>query len=170
MPRAPGDDLHRQLIRATARGAGAACATLLAWGSAAGGTDQGPPPQPENPAEALELPTVTVVGTTYARGDENNADRNGPLPGYALVNLDARARLSGNLELFARVNNVLDARYYDFGILGENFFTGPGESFGPAAGAAPVATQFRGPGAPLGAWVGVRYAFGGTHAPRETDD
>ena len=114
--------------------------------------------------------SVLVESGVYARGDENNADRNGPLPGYVLVNLDARCRLSGNLELFARVNNVLDARYYDFGILGENFFTGPGESFGPAAGAAPVATQFRGPGAPLGAWVGVRYAFGGTHRPRATAD
>src|SRR4029077_13747544 len=43
------------------------CATaLLAWGAAAGALDQGP--QPENPAEALELPTVTVVGTTPLPG------------------------------------------------------------------------------------------------------
>jgi hypothetical protein len=70
----------------------------------------------------------------------------------------------------ARVNNAFDARYYDFGILGENFFTGPDHSFGPAAGVAASVSQFRGPGAPLGAWVGVRYAFGATHAPGETDD
>ena len=112
---------------------------------------------------------VLVSSGAYVRGDENNADRNGPLPGYILVDLDARCELGGNLELFARVNNVLDARYYDFGTLGENFFTGPDHSFGPAAGVAPNATQFRGPGAPLGAWVGVRYAFGGTHAPQGTD-
>ena len=114
--------------------------------------------------------SALVSSGVYARGDENNADRNGPLPGYVVVSLDARCRLGGNLELFARVNNLLDARYYDFGALGENFFTGPDHSFGPAVGVAPSATQFRGPGAPLGAWVGVRYAFGGTPAPRETDD
>jgi len=87
-----------------------------------------------------------------------------------MLNLDARCRLGGNLEVFVRVNNALDARYYDFGTLGDNFFTGPNHSFGPAAGVAPEATQFRGPGAPLGAWVGVRYAFGATHARRDTDD
>lgn len=114
--------------------------------------------------------SVLVSSGVYARGDENNADRNGPLPGYVVLNLDARCRLGRNLELFARVNNVLDARYYDFGILGGNFFTGPDHSFGPAVGVAPGVTQFRGPGAPLGAWVGVRYASGGTHTPGETDD
>lgn len=114
--------------------------------------------------------SVLVSSGVYARGDENNADRHGALPGFAVVSLDARCRLRGNLELFARVNNVLDARYYDFGALGEDFFTGPDHSFGPAAGVAPSATQFRGAGAPLGAWVGVRYAVGGTHAPGETDD
>jgi len=87
-----------------------------------------------------------------------------------VVSLELRSRLSGNLELFARVNNVLDARYYDFGTLGVNFFTAPDHSFGPAVGVAPAASQFRGPGAPLGAWVGVRYAFGGTRALRERDD
>jgi outer membrane receptor protein involved in Fe transport len=113
---------------------------------------------------------LLVSSGVYARGDENNADRNGPLPGYVLVSLDARCRLRGNLELFARVNNVLDARYYDFGILGENFFTGPDRSFGPAVGVAPAASQFRGPGAPFGAWVGVRYGFGGAHAAGGADD
>jgi outer membrane receptor protein involved in Fe transport len=114
--------------------------------------------------------SVLVSSGVYARGDENNSDRNGPLPGYAVVNLDARCQLTGNLELLARANNVLDARYYDFGVLGEDFFTGPAHSFGPAAGSAPVATQFRGPGAPRGAWLRLRYSFGGPHVPRGTDD
>jgi len=114
--------------------------------------------------------SVLVSSGVYARGDENNADHNGPVPGYLVVNLDARCRLRGNLEVFVRVNNALDARYYDFGTLGEDFFTGPGHSFGPAAGVAPSATQFRGPGAPLGAWVGVRYTLGDSPARRETND
>jgi iron complex outermembrane receptor protein len=114
--------------------------------------------------------SVLVSSGVYARGDENNADRNGQVPGYVLMSLDARCRISGNLELFARLNNAFDARYYDFGILGENFFTGPDRSFGPVAGSAPVAAQFRGPGAPVGVWVGVRYGFGGAHAAAGADD
>jgi iron complex outermembrane recepter protein len=124
-----------------------------------------------DPGDRWSLGTSVVVSSgVYVRGDENNGDRNGRLPGYVLVSLDARCRLGGNFELFARVNNAFDARYYDFGALGENFFTGPGRSFGPAAGVAPAVSQFRGPGAPFGAWVGVRYAFGGTPAARRVDD
>ena len=102
----------------------------------------------------------------YARGDENNQDVNGKLPGYALVNLDARLRTTAALEVFARVNNVLDRRYANFGVVGQNFFTGPNRTFGPAAGVDPESEQFRGPGAPRGVWVGVRYALdGGSHGP-----
>jgi outer membrane receptor protein involved in Fe transport len=103
---------------------------------------------------------VTSAGS-FARGDENNQDVNGPLPGYTLVNLDGRYLVSSNFEVYARVNNVLDRRYYNFGVVGENFFTGPGRTFGPAAGVDPQPEQFRGPGAPRGAWLGVRYSFGG---------
>jgi outer membrane receptor protein involved in Fe transport len=106
------------------------------------------------------LTLLTSTGV-YARGDENNADRSGRLPGYTLVNFDARYQLNGAWELFARLNNPFDTRYYDFGVLGENFFTGPGRSFGPGAGVAPRAEQFRAPGAPRGVWAGARYAFGG---------
>jgi iron complex outermembrane receptor protein len=43
--------------------------------------------------------------------------------------------------------------------VGENFFTGPNRSFGPSAGMDPQAEQFRGPGAPRGVWLGVRYSL-----------
>jgi iron complex outermembrane recepter protein len=107
---------------------------------------------------------VLTSAGVYARGDENNQDVNGQLPGYTLVNLDARYLVSKAFEVFARVNNVLDRRYYNFGVVGENFFTGPNRTFGPAAGVEPAAEQFRGPGAPRGVWVGVRYSFGGQSA------
>jgi outer membrane receptor protein involved in Fe transport len=96
----------------------------------------------------------------YARGDENNRDVSGQLPGYALMNLDGRYVLSERFEVFARINNVFDRRYSNFGVVGENFFTGPDRTFGPAVGAEPAAEQFRGPGAPRGAWLGVRYSAG----------
>ncbi|HVY81272.1 MAG TPA: TonB-dependent receptor [Steroidobacteraceae bacterium] len=103
---------------------------------------------------------VLTSAGVYARGDENNQDENGQLPGYTLVNLDGRFLVSDHLEVFARVNNVFDRRYFNFGVVGENFFTGPDRTFGPAAGVDPAAEQFRGPGAPRGAWLGVRYSFG----------
>lgn len=90
---------------------------------------------------------------------ENNQDINGQLPSYTLVNLDARYLVSKRFEVFARVNNVFDRRYFNFGVVGENFFTGPDRTFGPAGGIDPAAEQFRGPGAPLGVWLGVNYSF-----------
>jgi hypothetical protein len=38
-------------------------------------------------------------------------------------------------------------------------FTGPGRTFGPAAGIDGVPEQFRAVGAPRGIWVGLRYRF-----------
>ena len=102
---------------------------------------------------------LTSAGA-FARGDENNRDSSGPLPGYTLVNLDGRYVVAKNFEVFARVNNLLDRRYFNFGVVGENFFTGPGRTFGPAVGVDPEPEQFRGPGAPRGVWLGVRYSFG----------
>jgi iron complex outermembrane recepter protein len=90
----------------------------------------------------------------FARGDENNRDRNGPLSGFVTVGLDARCALAAALELYVRVDNLLDRRYANFGVLGRNVFTGPGNSFD---GADPRAEQFRGVGAPRGAWAGIRY-------------
>jgi outer membrane receptor protein involved in Fe transport len=101
---------------------------------------------------------LTSAGV-YARGDENNQDVNGQLPGYTVVNLDGHYQVSERFEVFGRVNNLLDRRYFNFGVVGENFFTGPGRTFGPVAGTDPRPEQFRGPGAPLGLWLGVQYSF-----------
>ena len=63
------------------------------------------------------------------------------------------------MTLVGHVANLFDRRYETVGVLGENFFTGPNRTFGPSQGVDPVASQFRGPAAPFGAWIGVRYAF-----------
>jgi iron complex outermembrane receptor protein len=99
---------------------------------------------------------VQLASTVYARGDENNLDANGRVPGYAIVNLDTRYQLTGKLQLFARVDNVFNRRYANFGILGDNVFTGPGQTFDAAN---PRAEQFRGYGAPRGADIGMEYRF-----------
>jgi outer membrane receptor protein involved in Fe transport len=101
--------------------------------------------------------TLLAFSSQYARGDENNQDRNGPVPGYAFVNLDARWRFPGDWELFATVTNLFDRTYASFGALGANFFTGPGNSFDAAS---VQSEQFRTPGLPRAAWVGLRYESG----------
>lgn len=99
---------------------------------------------------------VIYSSSVFARGDENNQDVNGRVPGYAVVNLDGRRSIAKGLELFARVTNLFDKRYSNFGLLGQNFFTGPGHTFD---GTNPVREQFRGPGTPRGTWVGLRYQW-----------
>ena len=103
--------------------------------------------------------SLVVASSQYAHGDENNQDRNGRVPGYAVLDVDARWRFARDWEIFAAVGNVFDRRYQNFAILGANAFNGPDRTFGPALGLAPTPEQFRAVGAPRGAWIGVRYAF-----------
>lgn len=100
--------------------------------------------------------SVLAVSSQYARGDENNADRNGPVPGYAVVALEGSWQLSRGWQVFARIDNLFDRTYQNFGILGSNYFRGPGSTF-DASLAMPE--QFRSPGAPFGAWIGIRYRW-----------
>lgn len=84
---------------------------------------------------------VQYVGRQILRGDE--ANRRGALSGYAVVN----ARLSyrwRKLTLFARAENLFDARYETSGVIGENPFAGG------------RVERFLSPGAPIGGWFGVR--------------
>jgi iron complex outermembrane receptor protein len=91
----------------------------------------------------------------YARGDENNRDVHGKVPGYVVAGLDASYRVARRWRAFLQVSNLFDTKYYSLGVLGANDFTGPGGSFDPAGGES---TQFRSVGAPFGAWLGVRYS------------
>ena len=99
---------------------------------------------------------VLFASKVHARGDENNLDVNGQVPGYALLNFDTRYQVAKNLQLFARIDNVFNRRYANFGVLGDNVFTGPSQGFDAAN---PRAEQFRGNGTPRGAWAGVQYTF-----------
>ena len=99
---------------------------------------------------------VIYSSSVFARGDENNQDVKGGIPGYAVVNLDGRYSVAKGFELFARVVNLFDKRYSNFGVIGQNFFTGPGRTFD---GTNPINEQFRGPGVPRGVWVGLRYRW-----------
>lgn len=104
---------------------------------------------------------LDVTGQTdlYARGDENNQDVNGPVPGFVLVDLDALYELSSRWRATLRIDNLLDRRYYSFGILGENELTGPGNTF-DTTGTTWRNAQFLSVGAPIGVWIGVEYGLG----------
>jgi outer membrane receptor protein involved in Fe transport len=104
---------------------------------------------------------MAYASSIYARGDENNLDRNGQVPGYATVQLEAAWVIVPGLRASLRVENLLDTRPASFAVLGQNAFTGPDRSFGPAVGSPVVPEQFRSVAAPRGAWLTLEYRFGG---------
>jgi outer membrane receptor protein involved in Fe transport len=112
---------------------------------------------------------VQAFSSQYLRGNENNQhqagtysgttfDGPGKISGYAILNVNAEAKLGGGWELFAKVNNVFDKHYATAGLLAENPFVGG--SF-QSNSADWHRETFVAPGAPRAAWVGLRYAFGG---------
>jgi len=103
---------------------------------------------------------VMYFSSQYARGDENNQDANGKVPGYTLVNLDAIYQHTKRLSFFVRIDNVFDKDYQTLGVLGENFFNGPGRTFDASN---VTDEQFRSAGAPRAFWVGVKYAIDQKH-------
>lgn len=98
---------------------------------------------------------MNYSGSIYSRGDENNQDPSGKIGGYTVFNLDATAQVNKELEVFLRVNNLLDRHYANFGVMGENYFVGPGNSY-TANG---VPSPFYGLGQPISLWAGLRYHF-----------
>jgi iron complex outermembrane recepter protein len=102
-----------------------------------------------------------AVSGQYPRGDENNQDVNGKIPGYGVINLDARYQVDKQLNFFIKINNLLNKKYYTFGVLGENFFTGPGNTYDRINTRPEL---FVSSAAPIGAWLGVEYKFGEKNA------
>jgi outer membrane receptor protein involved in Fe transport len=102
---------------------------------------------------------IVATASQYARGDENNQDSNGKIPGYAVVNLDTHYSISRNWKVFAKITNVFDRNYSTFGLLGVNQFTGSGNSFSSDSANWNANDQFRTPAAPRAAWVGITYEF-----------
>jgi outer membrane receptor protein involved in Fe transport len=100
--------------------------------------------------------SVVYASSQFARGDENNQDSNGKIPSYTLVNLDGSWKITDQLQIFGKVTNLFDQTYQTFGILGQNFFRGPGFTYDQGL-AGPE--QFRTPGMPRAFFAGVRYDF-----------
>src|SRR5688572_7328125 len=85
----------------------------------------------------------TIVSSQYFRGDESNQLE--PLAGHAVLNASTSYRLLAALEVFVKVENVLDTDYETFGVLGDATPVSPAWSD----------PRFVSPGAPLGAWAGL---------------
>jgi len=113
-----------------------------------------------------------AVSSSYARGNENNQSRAdgvyylgpGTSPGYGVLNLGARYQVQKHLQIFARIDNLLDHRYYTAAQLGPTGFTGQGAFIArplpPVDGNYPIVNAtFYAPGAPRGAWGGIRITF-----------
>ena len=94
--------------------------------------------------------SVHAQGAQYARGDENNLDSNGKIPGYAIMNIDGSHRINKTFEFFGGISNLFDQSYATYGVLGTN------ELSGTSTG---TAEQFRSYGAPRTYFVGVRGSF-----------
>ena len=100
--------------------------------------------------------TIVYASSRFAIGNENNQAVNGSIPGYAVVNLDARYQITEQLQFFGRISNLFDRKYQTAAILGQNFFTGPNFTYNLAGAQSSL---FSSPGAPFGIWVGLKYDF-----------
>ncbi len=101
------------------------------------------------------LPGLTIGGDLlyqsdqYFRGDEGNLD--GTVGGFTVVNIRGEYRFHKHASLFVKVDNVFDERYETFGTFGE-----ADEVLGPEF----TDPSFLSPGAPRGAWGGLRFMLG----------
>lgn len=109
-----------------------------------------------------------TASESYLRGNDNNDQTaggrylgDGKIGGYTIFNLTSAYRVHPEWLLFARVNNVFDREYYTAGQLGQNAFNAAGTLNVVNRRTTTVGEDFVAPGAPLSAWIGVRYEFGG---------
>ena len=89
--------------------------------------------------------TASYHSSQYYRGDEANEDKK--ISGYGLVNLHGRYKLNKHVQFFAKVDNLFDSEYENFGLYGE-----PDE----APGLDLDDPRFVGAGAPRAGWIGFK--------------
>ncbi len=164
----------------SARGTSANCSADDEIFVSAGNSIPGVPEHSIKLALSYDISQQWSVGVTgmyfskqYVRGNENNQHQagtfsdnfgntrtfqgSGEVPGYGIVNLRTSFRFAKNFEMFGRVNNLFDKRYFTAGALAENPFNAAG-SF-QTNSADWTRETFYSPGAPRGIWIGLRYDF-----------
>ncbi len=101
--------------------------------------------------DAWDLALEAIVSSSrFFLGDEGNDQI--PLEGYGIVNLRSSYRFDSGVELFARIENLLDRKYATSGVLAELevFLREVPDASDP---------RFIGPGMPRAAFGGVRVRF-----------
>ena len=112
--------------------------------------------------------TAVAFSSQYARGNENNADPDGKVAGYTVVNLDTRYSFGNSgWQAFAKVNNVFDHEYSSGGLLMNNLFDSTGAIYHDVTDA--TKEKAVAPGAPRAGWIGFRYEFGGAKKSASVD-
>ncbi len=102
--------------------------------------------------------TMTYSSSSYYRGDE--ANQNAQLPGYEVFNLHSEYRATENVEVFANIQNIFDARYASFGTFGDPTGIGaPGIPAGAGTNDPSVDNRFQSPAPPAAIYGGVRVKF-----------
>ena len=91
--------------------------------------------------------TILAQGPSFARGDENNQDTHGQVPGFFTIKLDGDYRLSKDFSLFTGVYNLLNRQYSNFGMLAMNNIT------------SGTSEQFRSIAAPRTWYLGLKGSF-----------
>jgi outer membrane receptor protein involved in Fe transport len=84
----------------------------------------------------------------FLRGDEGN--RLDPLQGYTVVNVGAEYRFNHHFMVFARVDNVFDAEYETFGLVGAADEVLGDEFQDP---------RFVSPAPPISGWIGLKWTL-----------
>ena len=115
---------------------------------------------------------LNAAGRSFARGNENNLSQAdgayylgpGISPGYAVANGGLHFDVRKHLQLFLQVTNIAGRRYYSAAQLGPTAFNAAGNflarPFAPVNGIYPLQRAiFYAPGAPRGAWGGLRFTF-----------
>ena len=98
-----------------------------------------------NVTDAWKVTVESITNSqTYFRGDEANLLSQ--VPGYTIFNLRSSYDITDYLQAFVKVNNIFDSRYETFGTLGD-----PSEVLPTFSD-----PRFVSPGAPIGAWAGLR--------------
>jgi outer membrane receptor protein involved in Fe transport len=117
--------------------------------------------------------TLAAFSSQFVQGNENNQhsvgastdsfgntrafEGSGKAPGYGVINLYARYEFAPGWQVFGRLNNLFDKKYFTAGALAENPFNAAGVF--QTNSDAWIKETFFAPGAPRAVWVGVRYAM-----------
>jgi len=97
---------------------------------------------------------LNYVSEQYYANDQSNQEP--MLPGHVVVNLHSSYSIDDDFEIFAELDNALDARYATYAIFGDP--TGVGAPGVPTNGVG-VDPRFISPAPPIGAIGGVRLKF-----------